>query len=161
MDISNAVEKLDADIRDTERRLESLRQMRVNIVPFFKTYVGSVDMDTDVVVGEGVLTANPQGATEAVLAAFQERQGVVLSVQDVMTALEARGRTFERGTVRNSIHYATRKNLLRKGNRRGTFVMPASEQTTASTEASVEAEAAIARGGESNRHVQDHGVNKP
>lgn len=132
MDIHAAIEKLDADLAQAEAEVLRLREMRRSIGPFLTDYAGiTLGVTPPRESGEPNDAEADQGAIpsvsmlDRVVAVFEAAPaGSVFDIDDVWerVKMDGHGADAPRDSVRNSIHHAVRKDLVRKGAKRGTFV---------------------------------------
>lgn len=113
--VVEALARLDADLADAEQqlalaqqRVDELRSMRANVLPFVERYVSA-----PVTTTQTAPEAPRYGSlTDAVLRVFQQRPNAELSMNAVLDALKAEGFTAERIAVKNAIHGSVRKGAL-------------------------------------------------
>jgi len=119
----SALRRLDADVVAAEENLRSLRVMREAIAPFFDKYVGApavvAETSPDV---ESPARETRVSPTDAVMGYFGLRApGEFVTIEQVWKELSTTHPDLERDSVRNAIHYASRKGWLYKGDKRGEF----------------------------------------
>lgn len=124
---SLALARLDAEIAETEARLQDLRLRRKGAQAFLE-YMEGPDLTSDAEPSASALpsTSAPRASgspVEAVMAVFNRTPDVVLVIDVVHREVTKDGHTFDRQQVRNALHYATRRGWISKAGRRGAWVL--------------------------------------
>lgn len=130
---SLALARLDAEIMETEARLQDLRLRRKGAQAFLE-YMEDGVVPTRPTGGQPSTTApapevrearasTSGGSAVAVMDVFKRTPDVVLGIDDVHKEAAKDGHTFTRIQIRNSLHYATRQGWISKAGRRGSWIL--------------------------------------
>lgn len=128
-----ALARLDAEITETEARLQDLRLRRRGAQAFLEYMEDDSPIKQASSIRPSTATSGPEtpdtlastsgGSAEAVMEVFRRTPDVVLGIDDVHKEVTKDGHSFTRIQIRNSLHYATRKGWISKSGRRGSWVL--------------------------------------
>lgn len=140
----DALSRLDADIAETQRRLDDLQRRREG-AQLFLDYMDGPTRDAAIAVHSSApasrTTSQAQSGTWQIVESVIDKSGAEQTVDTIWAAVKTAGHAdLDRVQVRNSLHYLSRKELIRAGSGRGRWrwIVPENTEAPAQTGASEE-----------------------